>query len=150
MSEEEKALVVKEIKILTVVHLAMMAGILIFSMGVTGMNFTGVTSPTLIPADPIFRILVPAVGLMSFVMAGILYRKLVQGIPREINLAKKLLRYKNYNIIQFAIIEGGAFFAIIIYLLTNDILSFMVAGILLIGLFLVRPSYEKCRADLGL
>lgn len=150
MTEEDKSLVIKELKTLTIIHLAMMGGILIFSLGVTGMTFTGSKNPTIIPSAPIFRILVPAIGLLTFILGGIVYRKMVNSIPGDIELTEKLLRYRNYSIIQYAIIESGSFFAIIVYLLTNDILSFVVAGILLIGLFLVRPGYEKCRAELRL
>jgi hypothetical protein len=77
-------------------------------------------------------------------------RKLESVINKETKLKTKLETYRMAMIVNYALIESAAIFAMIFYLLTAYAPLFVIAGLLILYLILIRPGKESLINDLKL
>lgn len=97
-----------------------------------------------------YLILVCVVALVGVVTSTFVSANIVKNARQEHDLWAKLLRYKNAQIIKYALIEGPTLFAIVIYMSTAHI-NFLAIAALLIGIFVVNvPTKAKLIKDLQL
>ncbi|MCC6549443.1 MAG: hypothetical protein IT279_05180 [Ignavibacteriaceae bacterium] len=150
MQPDERPILEKELKMLGIIHVSMMAGIFLFAMVITILDVFREGPPAIPQAFPVFQIFVPVYGLLMIVTGGFIYRKLVSSIPSELPLIDKLNKYRTFNLVQYAMLESSALFSLVIFFITKDLLSFGVAGVILVAFFFIRPSTDKCVTDLHL
>lgn len=150
MQPEERPLLEKELKTLGIIHVTMMAGIFLFALVITLLDVFRQEPPPIPASIPIMQIFVPIYGLVMILAGSFVYRKLVSTIPPDLPLKDKLNKYRGFSLVQYALLESAALFSLVVFFLTKDLLSFGVAGVILVAFFFIRPSTDKCVTDLHL
>lgn len=137
-------------KTMQILHLAMIAG-LVFFMLVSAFFVRGLL---LEPIDSgIMSILMVVVPLLIFgglFGSTLLIKNKLNVAKQKPNLTEKMSDYRAALIINFAMLEGPSFFAIVAYMLTGNLLFLGMAGLLLLVFFTIRPTTEKAIRDLEL
>lgn len=95
-------------------------------------------------------IIVAIVAIISVLMSNILYKKKLLKCKSKTNLNEKLHHYKSGIIIRFFIIDCAAILALVLYLLTGDIIILAIGGLLTFLLIMLRPTKEKLFNELQL
>lgn len=98
----------------------------------------------------IFIYIVPLVVIVGFSSSNIFFKSKMIAIKTKSVLAEKTAAYRGTLILRYALLEAPYFFAIVAYLLTNDLI-FLGFGALIIVFFLtIRPTREAVAVDLEL
>ncbi|MEL6671567.1 MAG: hypothetical protein AAFR61_05225 [Bacteroidota bacterium] len=89
-------------------------------------------------------------GIMTILMANFVPRQFMAQIDTTAELEQKLSKYMSPFLLKFALLEGGALFAIVVYLLTGDQNALIVALVLMGYFLLERPTRDRMVQDLEL
>lgn len=135
------------LRTLSLIHYSLCAGLLLFLAFVYWQNRSFNVGST---DGDIFIYLVPIVAMIGYFGSKFVYRNLIQNLPNEENLQKKLARYQVASIVQYALIEGPAFLALFAYLQSGTALYLVITSALMIYLFVQRPSLEKLLQEVPL
>ncbi len=98
----------------------------------------------------IFKYIVPIFIYGAFRGGSILFKKQVNNAIPKTDLLEKLILYRSALIVKYALLEGAAFFAIVAYLLTGEVLHLALAGISILAFLFSIPSIAKTENDLEL
>ena len=136
------------LKAISVLFTALFAGQLIFAALAFALVSTGSFSSMMPEAENIFFILVPALIISARLGGTAMFKKKIQQARDTSNVAEKLTIYRAALITRCALLEGSILFAIITYLLTNQIalLGFAAGGLLLF--YMLKPTKEKIAREL--
>ncbi|MBS4033110.1 MAG: hypothetical protein KGZ85_01480 [Ignavibacterium sp.] len=108
----------------------------------------GVEIPKDNPIDKIFTFIIPLVGLTSMFASKILYTQNILKVQQTDTITEKLMKYRSFKIIFWAILEGAALFSLVAFFLTANYL-YVVVFIFVFGFFLFnRPSKEGFVIDM--
>jgi len=132
------------------IHLALMAGVVVFSIISFVLQQNGFESN---PDEKFNRMLstVVAVQVIGAVIASqFVFKQRLKACLIQPNLQEKLTLYRAALIVKFALVEAPAFFAVIAYLLTGKLLYLGIVGLLLIVFTIYRPTKEQIILDLQL
>jgi divalent metal cation (Fe/Co/Zn/Cd) transporter len=137
-------------KALTIIHLAMALGQVMFLIVVLFLQFNGEPGQQ----EPEFKsTMFPLALLLSsggIIIGHFLYIKRVRQILPDMPMKEKLESYRSATIVRLAFVEGGSLFSIFGLLLTGDHM-FMGIAILLIAIFIYyRPTKLKLMNELPL
>lgn len=135
------------LKTITIIHLALTAGCIFFLV----MIASGLQGELIyeFPKDSI-ALIAFVLPLVIIPMGRFVSKNMLDKTPNDIGLRQKLAQYQTALIVQCAIIEGPALFAIISFKLTVSIYPLVLAVALIGFLFLQRPSKTKIEAALNL
>lgn len=136
------------LKTLTFIHAFLVIGLLalgtftyFFGVGFVGQfNVTG----------DILIYLVPLVAMLGYFGSKMLFNKQLKTIEKTDLLQTKLAKYQTASILKYALIEGPAVLAFIIFMSNGYTLYFSIAVCLVVYLAVQRPTKEKLIQDLGL
>ena len=93
---------------------------------------------------------VTAVAATSGIFAGnMIFRKRLEQLVELKNLNEKLTGYQSALIVKYALIEGPAFFTVVAYLLTTNVLFPVIAVFLVVVMVLSAPRKDKLISDLN-
>ena len=136
------------LKALSVLYTALLAGQIIFALLAFALVSTGNFASKMPQAENIFFILVPALIISGRLGGTAMFKKKIQQARDTSNVAEKLTIYRAALITRCALLEGSILFAIITYLLTNQIalLGFAAGGLLLF--YMLKPTKEKIAREL--
>ena len=133
----------KQTKTIQIIHLAFCAAILAFgvvAIMITKDNlFFGLEFKN---ADPVVFI-AHIFALISLVISGLLFNKLIGNIDSNIRSTEKITQYQTAFLVKCAFLEGAALFNIVACLVTNNALTLIFATICLAYLWLSRPTDQK-------
>lgn len=135
------------IKTLVLIHASMCLSLLVF-VGYTFLqngNFLATTN-----ANSIFIYVIPVIAMAGYFGSKFVYNNLIQNLPQEEPLNKRLQRYQMATIIKYALIEAPAFLALGIYYTEGNALYLVIGLSLLVYLFFQRPTQEKLKNELPL
>ena len=127
------------LRTLTVIHFAMIGGLIMMTVVFMTSNKLGSLSFTQEP----FEFLIPAL-LIGGIFIGKFIAKVI--LTKEIQnktLRQKLGIYQTAHIVRVAPIEGIGFFAAITYSTTNNLFFLLIAGIAILIMFTLIPTKEK-------
>ncbi|MBK8705325.1 MAG: hypothetical protein IPN33_18335 [Saprospiraceae bacterium] len=133
---------------LTILHASLVMGVAL--MGIV-MYF--VASPATGGNDtstPFFNWLAPAVAIGGILASSFMFRMQVQNAQTKGDLTDKLAGYRAASITRYAVIEGPAILCFVAYFLEGQMHYLYLGGLLLIVLFLYRPSKDRIINDLAL
>ena len=104
------------------------------------------------PPDPrmeYFNIL-PAIVLLDWLMAMIIFNKKIKSVRNEQGLGLKLEKYFRSTIVRYSLLSSGSLvMALGLYLTKSDVFTWMyIAGLVLSGI--LWPTGHKISNDLGL
>lgn len=98
--------------------------------------------------NAIFTFIVPSVGLISMFLSRFIYSQGILKLNPNESIMSKLNKYRTLKIISWAILEGGALFALVAFFLTADYL-YVAVVIFVLGFFIFsRPSKEGFVLDM--
>ncbi|MFD2790375.1 hypothetical protein [Arenibacter sp. H213] len=134
--------------ILSLIHVAMLLGILIFGaityfQGgelITGFNGDG----------DIFMYVVPLLAMVSYFGGDFMFNKVLTSMDAKSSLKQKLNQYSQASIIRFAVLEGASFIGLFAYRLNNNIFYLVISVVLILYLLKLRPTKDKIARDLRL
>ena len=98
----------------------------------------------------VFMIMIPLFFLASFGIGKLVAGKKLKLAKEKAELKAKMEDYRSVNIIRYALLEGTAFFAIITFMLTGEVLLLAFAGMITILFATNYPTKEKLIAELEL
>lgn len=134
------------LKTLAILHLALLAGPLlagIFFYFNTEIKVNGTANDILIYIFPI-------IGLAGIFTSKFLYQQFLTPLKAHELLKTKLVGLQTASLIQYVLIEGPALLNIVWFEKTGNLLYLTVGGVLLIYLFMLRPTKSKIENDLEL
>ncbi|MBN2274744.1 MAG: hypothetical protein JXR41_02790 [Bacteroidales bacterium] len=139
-----------DIRAMKIIHAAMLAGQIILGIIVFYLVYTGLLESAASDADNIFKYLVPAMALGSYLIGSILFKKLTEVARTNPELKEKLAGYRSALITSYAFLEGCSLFAIIATMLTSNMLYLGIAGVLMLYFLTIGPRRERIVRDLDL
>ncbi|WP_046757016.1 hypothetical protein [Kordia jejudonensis] len=138
----------KFVQTLTIIYMALLSGLLFF-MAIVFFQFDGAMTPTFDTSDTLLLVY-PVIAVGAILGSQTIFKKLLASAESKPSLKAKLASYQTASIIKFAMIEGPAFFGIILSMITGNTAFMAIAGVLVLFLMLQRPSKTKVESDLKL
>jgi len=137
-------------KILSVIHLAMILGVVLFGLVVFFFVADFQQPDTRSEIAGILVYLVPALVLAGILASNIIFRVKLNGVIESDDLKLKMTVYRESLIIRYALLEGPALFALAAIFITNNINFLVYAGLIVVLLAFKRPTKKSSIADLAL
>jgi hypothetical protein len=136
------------LKTFKIIHLAFTGVIFMFSM----VTLILVKDYKFIAFDTtdVFYILVPIVVVCGVILSNFLFQKNLSTIDPKDLLQNQLAQYQSTSLIKYALIEGPALLSLVTFILTENILFLIIALILILYLFSLRPTKQRIIEDLKL
>ena len=137
-------------KLLTIMHIALIAGQLILGIIVVFLMLNGNIEPSLAEYRNLFLVIAALVTIGSVFSSNIIYKKQVELIKNMTDLRQKITQFKTIYILRLILLEAPSTAAIIFYFLTGSLefLIFTVAIILISSN--LKPNKERIIAELEL
>ncbi|MBN1181545.1 MAG: hypothetical protein JXB49_04600 [Bacteroidales bacterium] len=134
---------------LSIIYFAMIGGQAGLSAAAYYLNtFTGYT-----PDDTlrdIFLYVVPVFIFMGIIIGWIKYKNSLRNIKNNNNLVQKMAEYRGALLVRLSFLQGNSFFAIVVYLITGDLIFLAMAGIIFIFFIYLKSMKGKIIAELEL
>ncbi len=136
------------LKIMSFLHLGIAAtpiilGILFYTQSQGAqMNFD--------TSGDMFMAIVPVVAIGSIFLGDLIFKKMLGSLPKGSSLRDKLAKFQTASIIKFALLEGAALFAIVIFSNTQNLTYLIIGAFLIFYLLLQRPTKDKIERILDL
>ncbi|WP_299768048.1 hypothetical protein [uncultured Dokdonia sp.] len=128
------------LRTLSIIHLAMMSGLLIFSVFIiTTSKEMGTLSFTQQP----FEFLIPALLIGAVFIGNFISKTILSKVNKDQSLQQKLGIYQTAHIIRIAPVEGIGLFAAVTYSGSKNLLFLLIAVLALLILFTLIPTKEK-------
>lgn len=136
------------LKILKIIHIALVLGLVIF--GIVA-YFSGEGSVTQFTMEGDFYIyLVPSIAILAYFGSKLVFKQELSKIDKSATLAQKFAKYQAASILKFALIEGAALLALVAFMSTRYSLYFTIALCLVAYLAFQNPTKNKLITDLQL
>lgn len=134
----------------TIIHAALLMGQVFFTAITIFLNQTqgALTEDEMLRT--MFMIMIPLFFLMTFGIGKIVAGNKLKLAKEKADLKAKMEDYRSINIIRYAMLEGTAFFAIITFMLTGEMLLLAFAGMIMVLFAINYPSKEKLVKELEL
>lgn len=94
--------------------------------------------------------LIGALAIVGVLVSAQLYGMRLKKLQEMKDLTAKLAGYRSALVTRYAILEIPSLLSIIGYYLTNNLLLLIFTGLIIILLFIYRPTTERLVADLDL
>ena len=148
MDANQQSIFDKQVKELTTLHYALVAGLII----VNGVLYTQTIDPELRLTDTedVFLYIVPLLAISGVFFSQFLFKKKLGEIAETPSFEEKLMAYRSASVMKFALIEGPALIAILFGFINGNLLYSIIGAILTVYLFLQRVTKDKARYDLAL
>lgn len=134
---------------LKIIHFALTAGVVFFLLIAIVLQFTGF-EPELKEMEMILLGITVFAAISGIFTGNLLFRKRLEQLVELKSLEKKLLGYQSALILKYALVEGPAFFTIVAYLLTANILFPVITVLMVFAMVLFAPRKDKLINDLNL
>lgn len=134
------------LKQITIIHLALIAGQVLFGIVVFAIAKQQPHSPK---NDALIYVM-PAMAVGCFLASMLLPKNMISTIKSDQPLLAKLKLYQAAFIIRMALLEGPSLFGIVCFLLTNNIVFISISAALVLYAMYQRPTRQKIEDDLNL
>ncbi|SHG84992.1 hypothetical protein [Flagellimonas flava] len=138
----------KFIKTLTIIHLALMTGPILFGFVAYSQAKDAILDYS--DSEQIFLIVVPILALSGIFMGNLLFNQILRSSSKESGLQGKLARFQIASILRYALIEGPAFLGVVVFFITENLTYLYIAAVLILYLYLLRPTKDKIERGLKL
>jgi len=93
--------------------------------------------------DDIFKLLIPILGLFVMILVRSIYNKNLSSVNSNEEVNSKIVKYRNFKIVQWALVESVSILSIIGLIITGNYL-YAVVFLFMLGFFLlIKPSKEQ-------
>jgi len=134
-------------RVLQLVYMILLQGLLLFMFLVYFQSKDTFFKLDLIDSNIVIGIIVV---LAALVISFFLYRFLLIKISDSKGLKNKLEKYTTAFIVKMAILEGGAFFNLVMFLNTANKSFLIFSALLLLAMMMSFPGVDKIEKALGL
>lgn len=131
------------------VHFALTAGVVFFMLIAIALQFTGF-EPESKEIEMILLGITGFAAISGIFTGNLLFRKRLEQLVELKSLKEKLLGYQSALILKYALVEGPAFFSVVAYLLTANLLFPVITLVLVFILILFAPRNDKLISNLNL
>lgn len=138
----------KFIKTISIIHLGLMTGPVLF--GFVAYSQTKNSFLDYSDTSDVFLIVVPLFALTGIFVGNLIFKQAMKSAERTEGLQTKLARYQTASLIKYALIEGPAFLGVVAFFITGNLTYLYIAGVLILYLYLLRPTKDKIERGLGL
>jgi F0F1-type ATP synthase membrane subunit c/vacuolar-type H+-ATPase subunit K len=137
--------------VLAILHAALISGQVIFGLVALFMNSNqNGASQELADISKTFQFVVPIAVIGGLFSSEIFFRARLKAILQKADLKEKLIDYRAASIVKFALLEGPALFALVVYLVTGNPFFLGVAGFVILLFLFNRPTKFRVANDLQL
>ena len=98
----------------------------------------------------IFTIIVPVVAVSGLVLSRVVFNKKLETVQSLTDLKSKMERYQTARLIMYALIEGPALLALVLFLNSENAFFLLIALGLIIYFITLKPTSHSIEADLHL
>lgn len=137
----------KYLKTISILHLGMTLAPL--AMAVFFYSTTTLTTNASLD-DDIFIYVFPVIGLVGIFAANFMFKIFTKAAVQKETLGKKLAGFQQASLIKYALLEGPAILNLVWFSTTGNLLFLTVAGVLILFLFMQRPTKSKVELALQL
>ena len=148
--ENNQSSVKEYFKIISVIHLAMILGVVLVGLVVIFFVADFQQPDTRSEIAGILVYLVPGLVIAGILASNIIFRVKLNGVIESDDLKLKMTVYRESLIIRYALLEGPALFALAAIFMTNNINFLVYAGLIVILLASKRPTKKSIIVDLAL
>ena len=148
MNSIEKVTPKTFVKTISIIHFALLGGIIMFGAFVYFQNNNWILN--IENTEDIFLMVVPLTILAGVLMGSIIYRKKVNSLKDRQSLKEKLTGFQEALILKYALIEGPAFLSIVAAMLTGNSLYLIISGVLVLYMLSLKPTQRKIEQGLEL
>lgn len=136
------------IKTLSIIHLGLLAGP--FMLGVLAYSQTENPYLDYTNTEDVFIYIVPVFAISGIFLGNLLFKQMMATAMKSDGLRTKLVRFQTASLIKYALIEGPALLGAVAFLNTGNLTYLYIAGVLILFLYLLRPTKEKIELGLQL
>ncbi len=138
------------LKAMNILHLAMLAVLVAFSLISTYLVYSGNFTPSMQENQQLLQVAALALAGLGIFFGNRIFKSRLMDIQNMPTLKEKIGFYQSANIVRWALIEGAALFSIVCFLLTSNY-AFLALAVALIILFMVlKPTKEKICIQTGI
>jgi len=135
---------------LRIIYFAIIAGPTIFGLIAFFLIKSGNFEPEMNSLHKIFVYIVPAFAITGILGSTRIFKSQLSPLRQKKELTGKMEGYRSALIVRYALIEGPAFFAIVVYMLTGIPMYLGIAGLVLLSFLTLKPTAGKAAIDLEL
>lgn len=136
------------IKTITIIHLGLLSAPTLF--GFVAYAQAKDTFLDYSNTDDTFMLVVPIIALSGIFMGNLLFKQSLIAARKADSLQNKLAKFQTASLIKYALIEGPAFLAAVAFFQTNNLTYLYIAAILILYLYILRPTKDKIEKGLQL
>ncbi|TWI97655.1 hypothetical protein JN11_03478 [Mucilaginibacter frigoritolerans] len=136
------------VKTINIIHTALLAGLILFSVVAYNINTNKLMSFEL--SKDAFFYLVPSFIIVGGITGIYLFNQTIKKAINEDSLSSKLAIYSKAFISKCALIEGPAMFGIVVFLLSGNLFYLLFSGLNIIHLAVQKPTKTKIEDSLNL
>ena len=140
----------KYFKFISIIHLAMMLGVILFGIVVYIFVADFQNPDTQSELAKLLVYIVPGLVIAGIIASNIIFRLKLNAIIGSGDLKVKMAVYRESLIIRYILLEGPALFALVAIYMTNNSNFMVYAGLLVVLLAMKRPTIKSAIADLAL
>jgi hypothetical protein len=137
-------------KALSILHLAMVAGVVFFGLIVALLVAINTITSINSTFTNFFYYVVPVLTILGLIASNIVFKNRLKQTRDNYELRTRMTNYRGALIIKYALLEGPAIFAIIASLITGTISFLAYAGLMVVLMLYARPGIQKTFNDLVL
>nr|WP_321414298.1 hypothetical protein [uncultured Allomuricauda sp.] len=100
--------------------------------------------------DDLFLAIVPVVALSCIFLGDYIFRKILRSTPNHSGLRNKLNKFQTASILKYVLLEGASLFSMVIFSNTQNLVYLILGIVLILYLFLQRPTRQKIENSLNL
>lgn len=137
---------------LRIIHLALLAGQLLFSGVVFYLVYAKIMLPSLQEQDKTFQLLAIAIAVIAYYSGNYLFKKKMSQLKENVNasITEKFVQYRTACLIQWALLEAATLFCGISFLLVGNYAFLALGGVLILWFALLAPNKTKIALQLGI
>lgn len=139
------------IKINLIIWAALIMGMLFFAAISIFIVTSGVMNVNQIEQFATLIYIVPSLAIICVYAGFFVFKQKLTAIREKTDMITKIAEYRTALIIRWALLEGAAFFSIVVsYLLTGNYILLGIAVVIIIIFILIIPSRVRLETDLEL
>jgi hypothetical protein len=132
-----------QLKVLRTIHSAMFFGQAIFAAITLYLVMGGLMEENAPELSSIFLYIVPVFVAGGLISSQILFKSRLSSAKKESTLMKKIASFRGALIIKYALLEGPCLFALIVYLVTGNLIFMGLAAIIILYFVSLVPTASK-------
>jgi len=136
------------LRTISIIHIALILGLILF--GAVSISINSNRNTLSYNANDPFSFIAPLLAGGGFAAGIFLFKKQLINAQNQVTLKEKLALYQAALIQKFALVEGPAMLAIVLYNLSGNLYFLIIAGLLISYFISIRPTKDKIETDLNL